>query len=138
VPCGGKGVCINNVCTLGPVGPCRDDTSCYSQPACNKCELLHLVDNLIDFILIAAAPILATFFFILAGLFIMLGGAKPDMLATGKRMFSSALIGIIIVMLAWLITNILITSLLAPSIDVGNYNFQSADWWILQCAQFGW
>lgn len=112
-----------------PLVPCGGP----SQPACSQCELLHLVDNLMDFILIAAAPILATFFFILAGLYIMLGGAKPDMLATGKRMFTSALVGIIIVMLAWLITNTLITTLIAPTPFGGNISFNSSEWWSLAC-----
>lgn len=106
-------------------------------PPCTQCELLHLVDNLIDFILIAAAPILATFFFILAGVYIMLGGAKPDMLAKGKSMFSSAFIGILIVMLAWLMTNTLITSLVKGTLVLGNMPFNSADWWQLTCSSVG-
>lgn len=118
-----------------PCGPNYTDSSgaTVTRDPCTQCELLHLVDNLMDFILVAAAPILATFFFLVAGVYIMLGGAKPDMLATGKRIFSSALIGIIIVMLAWLITNTLITTLIAPTLTLGNMPFNSADWWQLYC-----
>ena len=125
-----------------PIVPCGGiDVNGNPQPKCSQCELLHLVDNLMDFILIAAAPILATFFFIAAGLYIMLGGAKPDMLATGKRMFTSAMIGIIIVMLAWLITNTLITTLIAPTVtnvpSGGTFTFNSANWFNLACGNLG-
>lgn len=120
-----------------PLVPCGG----AGQPTCTKCELLHLVDNLADFIMIALAPIVATLFFVVAGVYIMLGGANPSMLSQGKSMFTNALTGLIIVMLAWLITNTLLTTLLTASIPIdspsGNYNFQSADWWILQCNQVG-
>ncbi|MDP3697242.1 MAG: pilin [Candidatus Taylorbacteria bacterium] len=129
VPCGNVPPGYYDGTFVGPLMP--------GQQPCTQCELLHLADNLIDFILIAAAPILATFFFILAGVYIMLGGAKPDMLAKGKQMFSSAMIGIIIVMLAWLMTNTLITSLVKGTLVLGNMPFNSADWWQLTCSSVG-
>lgn len=102
------------------------------QPPCTQCELLHLLDNLIDFVLIAAAPILATLFFIIAGVYIMLGGSNPGMLATGKRIFSSTFVGILIVMLAWLITNTLIQTI-ADTSKVGN----QGNWWNISCSNVG-
>lgn len=91
-----------------PIVPCTND--------CTQCELLHLVRHVVDFILIAAAPIIATFFFVVAGVYIMLGGANPGMLATGKRIFKDTFIGILIIMLAWLITNTIIQTLAEPAV----------------------
>ena len=82
---------------------------------CDQCQLFHLAKHLIDFILIAAAPILATVFFIVAGVYMMLGGTNPGMLSQGKSIFKNTFIGLLIVMLAWLITNTLIQSLVDPS-----------------------
>jgi len=83
VPCGGQGRCIDNVCNFDSSQACSgpESTQCPNQPACSQCELLHLGRHLIDFVLIAAAPILATFFFILAGVYLMFGSANPGMLA---------------------------------------------------------
>ncbi len=97
-----------------------------TRPECTQCEILHLLKHLIDFILVAAAPILATLFFVIAGFHMMLGGANPGMLSTGKRMFKDTFIGLLIVMLAWLITNTLIKSLADPVAIGGN-------WWQYTC-----
>lgn len=105
---------------VGPLTP--------EQQPCTQCELFHLVRHVIDFLMIAATPILATFFFIVAGVFLMLGGANPGMLSTGKNIFKNTFIGILIVMLAWLITNTLIQSLADPSI------FGGGSWYSFSCS----
>ena len=111
-----------------PLVPC----GAPGQPECTQCELLHLVKNVIDFVMIAASPILATLFFIIAGVYIMLGGANPGMLSTGKSIFKSTFIGITIVMLAWLITNTLIQTL-ADTSKVGS----GGNWFQLSCSDIG-
>ena len=133
VPCGrtlpGGGQCIidpqNNTgeCFGGSNGgnTCFDNSDCGNQQPCTQCQLWHLLKHLIDFVLVAAAPILATLFFIIAGVYIMLGGANPGMLSTGKSIFKNTFIGILIVMLSWLITNTLIQSLADPTAIGGNW-----------------
>lgn len=91
--------------------PCIND--------CNKCELLHLSRHVIDFLMVAATPILATFFLIWAGVLIMMGGANPGMLSSGKRIFKDTIIGVLIVLLSWLIVNTLIKSLAKDVIPGG-------------------
>lgn len=104
------------------------------QPPCTQCELLHLVDNVVDFIMIALAPALATLFFVIAGVYIMLGGTNPGMLSQGKRIFTEALVGLLIVMLAWLFTNVLIMTLVTDTLDFGGgWTFNSAEWWEATC-----
>jgi hypothetical protein len=152
VPCGGTTGLASCVdfgggsfqCLGGSNGGnfCQNNSDCpggSQQPACTKCELLHLVKNIIDFIMIALAPILATVFFIIAGVYLMLGGANPGMLATGKRMFSSTFMGILIVMLAWLITNTLIRTIAATIIvdESTGEIIDTSQWWNISCERIG-
>ncbi len=115
-----------------PLVPC----GIKGYPDCTKCELLHLVRHLIDFMLLAAGPVLATLFFIIAGVYIMLGGANPGMLAQGKRIFKDTVIGLLIIMLAWVITNTLINTLVQQAVGPG-INFSFDTWWAISCAQLG-
>ena len=112
-----------------PIVPCGNikDAAGNITNHCTQCELLHLVRNVIDFLMIGAAPVLATAFFIWAGINMILGGANPGMLSQGKEMFKNTIIGLLIVMLAWLITNTVIQTLKEPSAD-GN-------WWSVTCAE---
>jgi len=107
-----------------PIVPCKGTD-------CTKCDLFLLIKNVIDFFMFYATPVLAAFFFILAGVYLMLGGASPGMLSRGKSMFKSTFIGLLIVMLAWLITDIIIGTL-AKSNVVGN----GTVWYEIQCTQF--
>lgn len=106
--------------SIVPCGNIKDANGNVVNP-CTKCELLHLVRHVIDFLTIAATPILATFFFVVAGVFLMMGGANPGMLSTGKRIFKDTFIGLVIVMMAWLITNTIIRTLADPSALGGNW-----------------
>ena len=104
--------------SIVPCGNIKDASGEVINP-CTQCELLHLTRHIIDFLMIAATPILATFFFVIAGVFLMVGGANPGMLSTGKRIFKDTFIGLVIVMMAWLITNTIIRTLADPGV-VGN------------------
>ena len=106
-----------------PIVPCGGP----GQPVSTQCELLHLVRNVINFLMIGAAPVLATAFFIWAGINMILGGANPGMLSQGKEMFKNTIIGLLIVMLAWLITNTVIQTLKEPS--------AGGNWWSVTCAE---
>ncbi|MDP3697196.1 MAG: pilin [Candidatus Taylorbacteria bacterium] len=99
---------------------------------CTSCQLLQLVRNVVDFLMIGAAPVLATAFFVWAGVYMILGGANPGMLSKGKDMFKNTFIGLLIVMLAWLITNTVIQTLAKPNV-IGS----GGSWWTITCEQLG-
>ena len=128
---------------LVPCGTTTDqdpDPGQYNNTAviCDRCQLLHLVRHVIDFLLIVAAPVLATLFFVWAGVLIMLGGANPGMLTQGKRIFKDTIIGLIVIMLAWLITNTLIKSLAKDTIYTGDdasTPIELNKWWQFSCPQ---
>ena len=72
------------------------------QPACNLCSFLELVKTLINF------AIQITFAF--AGLFITIGafvimtaGGSETRVSEGKKMMTTAIIGMVIMLTAWLI-----------------------------------
>jgi len=79
--------------------------------ACNKCQLLQLLDNLVDFVFFGIAPILGTLFIVWAGARIITAGGFPAQLSEGKRMFWQVITAWIVLGLAWLGTNTLILSL---------------------------
>lgn len=113
-----------------PLVPCGGDyydsnNELHPRPVCDQCELLHLLKNVIDFIMFYASPMLAVLFMIIGGVYMMLGGARPDFLAKGKGIFKDTLIGVLIVMLAWLFTNTLIRSLADPARIQDNGNWFS-------------
>ena len=80
--------------------------------------------------MIGATPVLATGFFIWAGVMMILGGANPGWLSKGKDMFKNTLYGLLIVMLAWLITNTVIQTLKGGQDGGGS-------WWQVQCSDIG-
>ncbi len=96
----------------------------YTKP-CNQCDLLKLLKNIIDFIFFAITPILATLFFVIAGLRMIWSGAKPSELGEAKKMFSQTILGLLVLSLAWLATNTLLKSFARDDI--------SDKWWELQC-----
>lgn len=130
VPCGGKGACINNRCS-DIVGPCRTDADC-SQPVCDQCQLFHLLRHLIDLALIWVTPIVGTFLFVIAGVYMLISAGNPALVATGKKIFKDTIIGIIIVLLAWVIVNTLIKSL-ADTSRVGS----GGNWFQVSCSDIG-
>lgn len=110
-----------------PIVPCGMGENADQPVRCDKCQLLHLLRHLIDIVLIFVAPVLGTLFFIVAGVMIMLGGDNPGMLSRGKSMFKNTFIGVVIIFMAWLITNTLIQTL-AKAGAVGEGN-----WWTFSC-----
>ncbi len=133
VSCGWTNSCINNVCNYG--GACNTKEDCWQPPECtNSCDLYKLGRDIIDFIMIGLSPILATLFFVIAGVMMMLGGSNPGMLAQGKRIFKDTMIGLLIVMMAWLITNTIIQSLAATTVTLPNgQQWTSTNWFKFDC-----
>lgn len=109
-----------------PPGETRLDSS-YYQP-CNECDLLRLLKNVIDFIYFGITPILATMFFVWAGLRIITAGGVPGELGKGTAMFRQTLIGILFLSLAWLMTNTLLKSFAKQDI--------AEHWWQLTCTPY--
>ena len=125
MPCG-------NIPPEGFTGPLTPD-----QYPCDQCQLLHLVRHVIDFLMIVATPILATLFFLYAGLLLMIGGTNPGMLSQGKSIFKNTFIGLLIVMLAWLGVNILLKTLANYDIIKIKTGISNLQWYEFTCPEGG-
>ncbi len=97
----------------------------YFQP-CNQCDLLRLTKNLIDFFLFGVTPVLATLFFMYAGLKIILGGSMPGQLAAGQKIFWDTIKALVGILIVWLAINTVLKS-------IGNSDVLPTEWWKLEC-----
>ena len=86
VPCGGQG-----------------------QSACQFCHIFLLIANIINFILIYLAPIVGGLMLIIGGLYLLTAGANPSTLGKAKSVITAAIIGIVIIFIAWIFLNTLLT-----------------------------
>lgn len=96
----------------------------YTQP-CTTCDFFRLGKNIIDFILYIVIPI-GALLFVIGGLMILLGGAKPELVTKGKTIFWNTFIGLVIIFGSWMIVNTLIKSF-------GPNQAKNVPWWKFEC-----
>ncbi len=96
------------------------------QNDCTLCDILVLIKNVVDFITFQLTTIVGGLMIVLAGFFILFGGANPEMVSTGKAMFTNTIIGVIIIYGSFMITNFVLRAI-AP----GDQSVVS--WYQLDC-----
>lgn len=102
------------------------------QPACTTCDIFILASNVINFVLFSVSPAIAVLLFLIAGFMILLGGANPGLISTGKNIFKTTVYGLLLVFGAWMITNTILKSL------AGNYFDEQKDpWYRVVCVEPG-
>lgn len=82
---------------------------------CTTCDFVAMVKRIIDMIIYLLTPILATAFFIYAGFLMLLSGANPNLFGQAKKIFTQTVYGVVIVLLAWVITNTFIQTFGPPN-----------------------
>jgi len=85
---------------------------------CTLCDIFRLAKIIVQFIttgLFVIAPI----FIVMGGIRILIGGAKPDEVQSGKKMITNAIIGIVIALLAWVVLNMIFNELAKPPGQAG-------------------
>lgn len=112
-------------CGLNQIPKDKTEADGYTLP-CNQCDLLRLIKNLIDFFLFGVTPVLATLFFIYAGLKIVMGGAMPGQLAAGQKIFWDTIKALAGILIVWLAINTVLKS-------VGNPEILPTEWWKFEC-----
>ena len=83
---------------LVPCGP-----GVAGNETCDFCDLLKLVEIIIDFSLYKIAIPLVVVFVIYGGFMIMTAGSSSERVSQGKKIIQAAVIGILIALLAWLL-----------------------------------
>jgi hypothetical protein len=93
-----------------PIVPCGRT----GQPDCKLCHLFVMAKNIIDWIL-AFIIVIAPVFILIGGIVILTAAGKPDQVALGKRMITSAIIGVAIGLLSWTILSTLFNTLVGET-----------------------
>ncbi|MEX0917349.1 MAG: pilin [Candidatus Paceibacterota bacterium] len=96
VPCGGEG-----------------------QPACNLCELVELGDNVLDFI-IGAGVLISALLFAWAGILLVTAAGDSGQVGRAKSIFQGVIIGLIIMLAAWAIVDVILSTLTNKPIGFWN------------------
>ena len=112
--------CIEGACkTEGGLVP---DCGSAGNP-CGFDDFFVLLHNITEFLIFALAPILVVLMISVGGFTIMASRGNPAQFTTGKNMITWALIGYIVILLAWVIVNTILTSIgVASWVGIG-------DWW---------
>lgn len=91
---------------LPPLVPCGNK----GQPACNFYMLIKLVQNIINFLVYMAAPVAAVAF-AWAGVLYLTAAGDEKKIGQAHTIFTDVLIGLGIVLSAWLIVKLIVTGL---------------------------
>ncbi len=93
---------------FGPLVPCGNGTNNTNE--CTVCHLLALAQNIINF-LVSASVLVAALMFLNAGVLYVLSSANPGNISKAHSIFTKTLIGLIIILSAWLIVNVIMETL---------------------------
>jgi hypothetical protein len=83
------------------------------QADCTLCDIFKLAQVIVRFIT-TGLFIIAPIFIVLGGIKILIGGAKPDEVQAGKKMITNAIVGIVIALVAWVVINMIFNALAKP------------------------
>ena len=86
---------------------------------CDMCDLVGLANNIISFA-IYLAVIVATIMFIVAGLKYVTAGGDPSKISSAHKIFRNVFIGLVLVLTAWLIIELIMTTFLKDSFGFWN------------------
>lgn len=85
--------------------------ACTNARGCQWADLMSLVNKVVKFILFDLGIPIAAIMFMYAGFLLVTSGGNPGDLTKAKGIFTSVLIGLVISAAAWLIINIILTTL---------------------------
>jgi len=106
----------------GNIVPCGGE-----QGMCTFCHLFELTNNIIVYLMTCLAPIISGIMLILGGFYLMIAGVDPGKMEQGKQIITAAIVGLIIMFVAWILLNTFFSSLsMAKWTGLGT-------WWEFQC-----
>lgn len=88
--------------------------------ACQLCDLIELADNLMRFA-VAFSVVAATLMFLYAGILYFTAASKPDNIKKAHGIFIKVLAGLVLVLAAWLIVDILMKTLMGGNLAEGKW-----------------
>jgi len=113
------------IATANPTPSPTPGTAGNTPPTCtNLCDLIGTFLNVVYLLMSIAIFIATPILFVWGGVMIMFAGANPGMLETGKKILTGTVIGLAIVLCAYLLVNTVLSVLKISS--VGGFNGNSA------------
>ena len=81
---------------------------------CTLCDFFVMIERIITYLLTTIVPVVAVLVVVIAGammIFAYSGGSGPDMVSRAKKILTYAVIGLLVVYMAWIFVNLFLTSL---------------------------
>lgn len=106
------------------------------QPDCGFCSIFQLINNIVIFFLVpspsvnngfAVVPLLATLLILVGGFYILIAAGQPERQKTGKDIITAVVIGLLVVYIAWIVINSILTFL-----GVAEWT-GLLQWWDIKC-----
>lgn len=97
------------------------------EDSCTLCHLFVMFDRIIDFLLFRIVPVLAALMIAIGGGMYIISRGDPEMLGRAKKLFTTVVIGLVIIYGAWVIVNTFLTI-----IGVANWTGLKT-WWEIPC-----
>ena len=112
---------VSAICE-GPIVPCggsqcaEEDAEgkCIEyekQPSCQFCHIFVLIERIIFFVFTCLVPIVASLMLIIGGSYLLIAGPSPQALHQARAILTAAVIGIVIIFIAWLFLSQLLTAM---------------------------
>jgi len=95
-------------CGKSSVGP--DETEGVRKP-CQLCHLFVMLDGIIDFVLLDILPWIVILMILIAGIMFYFAGGNPSLLLQAKKLITSVVIGLVIILCSYLIIGTILTVL---------------------------
>ncbi|MEK7600861.1 MAG: hypothetical protein AAB463_02810 [Patescibacteria group bacterium] len=105
------------------VVPCGKSTDTGEDAMCQTCHLVEAADTALRFVMFVAAPLVATILFVIAGFIRVIGATNTKSISQSNTLFSNAIIGLVVIMLAWMVVNTFLKFV------AGNYFGTSVKWY---------
>jgi len=99
---------------------------------CTLCHFFVMIERIVNFLLTRAVPVIAGLMVVAAGVMMVLahtGQAGPELVAKSKKLLKAVAIGLVIVYLAWGLTNLFLMS-----INVVEWTGLRT-WWVVNCPE---
>ncbi len=113
-------------CPTEGLVPCGNTTSC----PCQLCDIFTLINNIVHLLLFQIIPIIAALLIVIGGIMMIwayAGSGGPATLIKAKTLFTSVVIGLLIIYCAWLIV-----SMFFWAIGVSEWGGLKT-WWVIKC-----
>ncbi|HED37915.1 MAG TPA: hypothetical protein ENI76_06695 [Ignavibacteria bacterium] len=85
-------------------------------PDCNLCDVAKLAENSISFI-VQISFVISALLFTYAGFLFLTAGADSGKVSSARKIFTNTIIGIVIILTAWLVVNVILTVLTGQGVN---------------------